>query len=86
MTILDFYRELSMILEKYREHNMSHSVALSKLRHIIEESHKSNLNIDVSEKILNIEYLAKFDDERSYEEPSSYESDEDYSSDDPSSY
>lgn len=80
MNIVDFYKKLSRILEMCREKTISHSDAQFQLTQLLEEAAKANLNIEISDKILNIDNLINYDDEMSYEEQSydysSYESDE----------
>ena len=76
MNIVDFYKKLSRILEMCREKSISHSDAQFQLSQLLAEAAKSNLDVDVSDKILNIDNLLNYDDEMSYEEQSydSYES------------
>ncbi len=80
MNIVDFYKKLSRILEMCREKTISHSDAQFQLTQLLEEAARANLNIEISDKILNIDNLINYDDEMSYEEQSydysSYESDE----------
>lgn len=65
MKLLDYYKELSHILEEYREERMNHKTATNRLNDINEASKNANLNVFTSTKVLqNIEI---YDDERSYE-------------------
>lgn len=75
MNIVDFYKRLSRILEMHREKTITHSDAQFQLAQLLEEAAKANLDVEISDKILNMDNLLNYDDEMSYEEDSSsYES------------
>ena len=75
MTIIEFYEELSRMLEKARDGKLSKTNAVTRLNQMIEEAKKSKIELDVNPDIFDFENLIKFDDERSYEEEEySYES------------
>lgn len=74
MNIVDFYKRLSRILEMCREKSISYSDAQFRLSQLLEEAEKSNLDVEISDNILNIDNLINYDDEMSYEEDHSVES------------
>ncbi len=77
MTIIDFYTELSKMLEKARSGKISEKNGLQRLDEMIAEATQNGLEIDISRDIFKFENLVKFDDENSYEEDeNSYEDDE----------
>lgn len=83
MNIVEFYKKLSRILELCREKTITHGDAQFQLSQLLEEAEKSNLDVNVSYSILNMDTLLNYDDEMSYEstDDDSYES-----SYDPSDY
>lgn len=77
MKIIDFYQELSDMLEQARDSSISKSNAQERLNQMIEELKQEGIEVDISPEIFDFQNLVKFDDERSYvEEESSYEEDE----------
>jgi len=86
MNIVDFYRELSAILEMCREQVLSHSESQFRLNELISKAELAGLDVKVSDDILNIRNLVKYDDEMSYDEGYSYESSYEEESDYESSY
>ena len=85
MNIEEFYKKLSRIIEMCREKSISHGEAEFKLNELKKEAELSNLDINISDNILDMNNLIKYDDEISYEEESSsYESS--YDEDAESSY
>lgn len=80
MNIVEFYKQLSKLLEDYREERTTYSKALLTLRDLLKEAQDSELDLNVSEDILNMNNLTIYDEERSYDstsyEESSYEDDE----------
>lgn len=77
MNIVDFYKELSIILEEARERTISKSKASERLDSLIKKASDNKLDVQVSKDILNDGTLDKLDDEKSFSEPeyeSSYES------------
>jgi hypothetical protein len=77
MTVVDFYKDLSKILTDARERFLSKRDAQIKLDLLLEKAHESNLEVDISENILDENFLTKLDDERSYDDSNaSYEDDE----------
>lgn len=82
MTIVDFYKAVSRLLEEYREGKPRES-ALRTLRELNEKARSQGMEVSVSEDVLK--QISSFDDENSYDEEgteSSYESDEDSSYED----
>ncbi len=82
MTIVDFYKELSLILEQSRERTITKKKAYSRLDALIKTAFDNKLDVEVSKDILNDETLYKLDDEKSFSEPEysyedSYDEDED---------
>lgn len=76
MTIIDFYQELSDMLEQARSNRLSKEDALNRLDQMTQEMHKQGIQVDISRDIFDFNNLVKFDDERSYvEEEYSYEDD-----------
>jgi len=73
MTILDFYKKLSAIMEKVRMGHIYLTNAQKQLDALLQAAKEANLDVKVSPDILKMETLEKFDDEMSYEEESSYE-------------
>jgi hypothetical protein len=93
MTIVDFYKRLSRILEDCRERFKDKAESKELLEKLLEEAKESKLSVNIDPKILDDDTLMKLDDERSFTEPepeldSSYEEDEDnsYEEDEDSSY
>jgi hypothetical protein len=83
MTIIDFYQELSDMLEKARAGKLSKESAVSRLNQMLEEAHKQEIEVEVSPDVFDYNNLLRFDDERSYvEEEYSYEDEIDSSYDD----
>lgn len=83
MTIVDFYKKLSKILEQTRELILEQTQALYELNELLKEAEKSGLDININESILDLNNLKNFDDERSFDEQdiydsNSYDSDNDY--------
>ena len=83
MDIIDYYKQISSVLEDYRIKAMSYSSALNRIKELNKQAEDAGLGeLKVNDNILaNIE---QFDDEMSYveedysyEEESSYEEDED---------
>lgn len=78
MTIIDFYKELSVILERTRERLLSREEAEDKLSALLEKAEEYDLHVNVSKSILDDSTLLKLDDERSF----TYDSgDDDYYTD-----
>lgn len=88
MNIVEFYKKLSRILEMCREKTISFSDAHFRLNELLKEAEKSNLDVNISPSILDLDNLTNYDDENSYEEyESSYnEDDSSYNEDEDSSY
>lgn len=77
MTIIDFYQELSDMLESARSNNISKEDALSRLDQMTKELNEQGIEVDIDRDIFDFNNLVRFDDERSYaEEEYSYEEDE----------
>ena len=66
MKLLDYYKELSYVLERYREENMSFKEAKDRINTINDKAKESKLEVFTDLKILN--NVGIYDDERSYEE------------------
>ena len=80
MTIVDFYKSLSKILENCREDRLTREAAEIKLSELLQEAKNNNIPINIDMNILDSSNLIKLDDERSYVETSydsSYDSDQD---------
>jgi hypothetical protein len=69
MTIIDFYKELSRILERTRERLLSREEAEEKLNNLLQKAEEYDLHIKISQNILDESTLIKLDDERSFTEP-----------------
>ena len=80
MNIVEFYTKLSKLMEQCREKNISTTDAKLRLKKLLAEAELAKLDVQVSEKILDLDSLVNYDDERSYEEEASYE--ESYNEDD----
>lgn len=81
MTIIDFYQELSDMLESARAGRLSKESAVSRLNQMIEEAHKQGIEVEVSPEVFEYNNLVRFDDERSYvEEEYSYDEEAEYDS------
>jgi hypothetical protein len=75
MNIVEFYKRLSRILEMRREGTIGHASAEFELKELLHEAEKSNLKVNVSNSILDMSNLVKYDDENSFtEDYSSYNS------------
>jgi hypothetical protein len=68
MNIVEFYKRLSRILEMRRENTIGHASAEFELKELIREAEASKLKVNISENILDISNLTKYDDENSYED------------------
>ena len=83
MDIIDYYKQISSILEDYRVKSMSYSSALNRIKELNKQAEDAGLGeLKVNDNILAD--IEQFDDEMSYveedysyEEESSYEEDED---------
>ena len=81
MTIIDFYQELSDMLESARAGRLSKESAVSRLNQMLEEAHKQGIEVEVSPEVFEYNNLVRFDDERSYvEEEYSYDEEVEYDS------
>lgn len=81
MTIIDFYQELSDMLESARAGRLSKESAVSRLNQMLEEAHKQGIEVEVSPEVFEYNNLVRFDDERSYvEEEYSYDEEAEYDS------
>lgn len=81
MTIIDFYQELSDMLESARSGRLSKESAVSRLNQMLEEAHKQDIEVEVSPEVFEYNNLLRFDDERSYvEEEYSYDEEAEYDS------
>lgn len=77
MTIIDFYQELSDMLESARSYNLSKENALARLEQMTAELKEAGIEVNISREIFDYNNLLRFDDERSYtEDEYSYEEDE----------
>lgn len=74
MNYIGFYEELSSILEQYRDHRINRTEAEKRIEKLKQSSIDNDLNIEIRSDILSGNYLANFDEERSYEEDTSYDS------------
>jgi hypothetical protein len=87
MTIVDFYQELSNMLEQARSYRLSKEDALNRLDQMTQEIQNQGIQVDISRDIFDFNNLVKFDDERSYvEEEYSYDEDDSEGYDMDSSY
>lgn len=83
MDIIDYYKQISSILEGYRVKSMSYSSAFNRIKELNKQAEDAGLGeLKVNDNILAD--IEQFDDEMSYveedysyEEESSYEEDED---------
>jgi hypothetical protein len=82
MTIVDFYKRLSRILEDCRERFKDKAESKELLEKLLQEAKESTLSVNIDPKILDDDTLMKLDDERSFTEPD-YESDSSYEDDGP---
>ena len=82
MTIVDFYKRLSRILEDCRERFKDKAESKELLEKLLQEAKESKLSVNIDPKILDDDTLMKLDDERSFTEPD-YESDSSYEDDGP---
>lgn len=81
MTIINFYQELSDMLESARAGRISKESAVSRLNQMLEEAHKQGIEVEVSPEVFEYNNLVRFDDERSYvEEEYSYDEEAEYDS------
>jgi hypothetical protein len=78
MTIIEFYKKLSSILTDARENFISHKQAKKKLNELLEKSKEFELQINVSEDILDPINLMRLDDERSFREGDEDDEDDEY--------
>jgi hypothetical protein len=78
MTIIDFYKELSRILERTRERLLSREEAEEKLNNLLQKAEEYDLHINISQNILDESTLIKLDDERSFTEPDYGDDSSDY--------
>ena len=69
MNIVEFYKDLSRILEFYREKSITYGDAKFRLSELVEKAKLSNLDVNISDNILDMDNLIRYDDEMSYEEP-----------------
>ena len=74
MNIVDFYKELSLILEEARERTISKSKASERFDALIKAASDNKLDVQVSKDILDDGTLNRLDDEKSFSEPDDYES------------
>jgi hypothetical protein len=75
MTIIDFYKKLSVILEDRQVNRKSEAESKELLDDLLLDAKCSNLDVSIDPNILTHESLIRLDDERSYEDyDSSYES------------
>lgn len=72
MDIIDFYKQLSHILEMRGENVISQGSAETLLKDLNEKAKNSDLDVNITTDILND--LSKFNDERSLEADESYSS------------
>jgi hypothetical protein len=83
MTIVEFYMEVSGLLQLYRS-GMDHDEALRELRSLNAEAANAGIEAQVSEDILRNVHI--FDDENSYEEDAYDEDGHSHDEEDSSSY
>lgn len=87
MTIIDFYQELSIMLEEARAGKLSETKGLEKLDKMLLKAKEAGLEVNISRDIFKFNNLVRFDDERSYvEEEYSYNEDDNEGYDIDSSY
>lgn len=84
MTIIEFYKELSRILEMRTNNTISKSDAEVELRDLLNKAKESNLDVNINEDILS--QTATFEEEKPSYDPieDSYESS--YDDETPNSY
>lgn len=75
MTIIEFYKKLSVILKDAREGIITPDESRDMLSDLNEESRLNDLDIEVSEDLLLTEFLLRLDDERSFDDEDSDDSD-----------
>ena len=63
MNIVEFYKKLSKILEMAREKSISHSEAEYQLKELLSKAEEGSLDVNISEDILKMDNLVKYDDE-----------------------
>ena len=70
MTIIEFYKSLSVLLTDTRENFLSQNQAKNKLNELLEKAKDSGLQVNISENILDPINLMRLDDENSFREDS----------------
>jgi len=70
MTIIEFYKSLSVLLTDTRENFLSQNQAKKKLNGLLEKAKDSGLQVNISENILEPINLMRLDDENSFREDS----------------
>ena len=78
MTILDFYKKLSVILTDTREEFITHSQAQKKLEKLLEEAENYRLQVKINPDILDPVNLMRLDDENSFRPEEDYDDDQSY--------
>jgi hypothetical protein len=68
MTIIEFYKSLSVLLTDTRENFLSQNQAKNKLNGLLEKAKDSGLQVNISENILDPINLMRLDDENSFRE------------------
>ena len=68
MTIIEFYKSLSVLLTDTRENFLSQNQAKKKLDGLLEKAKDSGLQVNISENILDPINLMRLDDENSFRE------------------
>jgi hypothetical protein len=63
MTIVDFYQELSNMLEQARSSRLSKEDALNRLDQMTQEMQNQGIQVDISRDIFDFNNLVKFDDD-----------------------
>lgn len=87
MTIIDFYKKLSILLTDTRENFLTKSQAEKRLEELLEDAIKNKLDIKIDPNILDSTNLMRLDDEKSFrQEDDDLYSDGDFSYGDGSSY
>lgn len=87
MTIIDFYQELSIMLEEARAGKLSETKGLEKLDKMLLKAKEAGFEVNISRDIFKFNNLVRFDDERLYvEEEYSYNEDDNEGYDIDSSY
>jgi hypothetical protein len=71
MNIIDFYKELSKLLERTREKYFSKEEAQEKLSELLQKAEDHDLHVNINPNILEHHNLVRLDDERSYSDPES---------------